>query len=185
MIGSLFQRRTGWSFPARETLLDDIVWSVVDTETTGLDVRNARVISLGAVDMNTHGIPLRQRFEAVLNVDVELSNHNVLIHRLTPGHLRRGKALETTYRALLNFLRGKPLLAFHAGYDKVMLEKELRTILRTHCRLPFSDVALWTRTLFPEHAGRRTLDDWVAAFGLQIANRHQAVLDALDRKSVV
>lgn len=179
MINTLFSNRNGWGFPAPNSPLDSIAWCVVDTETTGLEVKKARVISLGAVDMSAQGIPLGKRFEAVLNIDVELSNQNVLIHRLTPGHLRKGKALESTYQKFLDYLTGKPLLAFHAAFDKAMLEKEFRTVLKKNCRLPFSDIAFWTSALFPEHHGLRTLDEWMGAFRLQITHRHQAVLDAL------
>lgn len=169
---------SGWSFPSRDTPLEQIRWSVVDTETTGLDLKRDRIISLGTVDVCAAGIPLGRHFEAVLNLDVPLTRGNVMIHRITPDRLRRGREVEQTYQLLLEHLQMQPLLAFHAAFDKHMLEKELRQSLGKNFRLPFADVAFWARALFPEHGRLRTLDEWLKVFHLNVGERHQAILDA-------
>lgn len=175
----LFHSSLQWPPPAPGTRLDEITWCVIDTETSGLDTKRDRVLSLGAFDVSQKGVVLANRFEAILNIDVHLTEQNVLIHRLTPQQLREGRELRETYSRFLRFIRGKPLLAFHAAFDKSMLERELRTNLKLACRLPFSDVAFWLRALFPDQRHLRSLDEWLAHFKVDMPNRHQAALDAL------
>ncbi|MBK8970067.1 MAG: 3'-5' exonuclease [Hahellaceae bacterium] len=175
----LFRTTLHWPPPAPETPLEKLTWCVIDTETSGLDTRRDRVLSLGAFDVSMAGIVLNRRFEAVLKIDIPLNEHNILIHRLTPQQLTLGRELRETYSRFLRHIRDKPLLAFHAAFDKAMLERELRINLNLTCRLPFSDVAFWLRALFPEQRQFRTLDDWMAHFRLEMPNRHQAAIDAL------
>ena len=58
------------------------------------------------------GVVLANRFEAILNIDVHLTEQNVLIHRLTPQQLRGGRELRETYSRFLRFIRSKPLWRF-------------------------------------------------------------------------
>lgn len=153
---------------------------VVDVEATGLDLRNDRLIAIGAIVIERLRIDLGQSFYAVLRQPEESSVENILVHGIG-GTAQRGGVLPAD--GLLDFLAfaGKsPLVAYHAGFDDGMI----RRALDAHLGLPFKpawiDLAQVAPAALPGEArGRKALDDWLALYGIPVFNRHDAVADAL------
>ncbi len=169
-----------WSPPEADASLERLRWVVVDVETTGLSIRKDRVIAIGGVEILQLKINLRQSFERLFDPGIQLEHENVLIHGLSPQELQQGSSPESALIDFLNFAAGAPLLAFHAPFDKHMLEKECKLRLGTGARLPFFDIEDWCRVLFPELSHKlRGLDAWLERFGLDVGERHHATCDAM------
>ncbi len=64
--------------------MTDERWVVVDTETSGLDPVNDRLLAIGAVTVDGTGIRLDDSFEVVLRSDRASDKDNVVIHGI--GH---------------------------------------------------------------------------------------------------
>lgn len=153
---------------------------VVDLETSGFDLQNDQLLSIGAVAISDDSIDLADQFECTLQHSDPGLGASVLIHGLSPERLASGSEPVEALLAFLEWLGDSPLLAFHAGFDRQMLSRALRQTLGYRLQNPFLDVAEMAPLLNPA-AGicLGGLDDWLQHFGLQVLERHQASADAL------
>lgn len=153
---------------------------VLDLETSGLDLRRDVVLSIGAVVIEQGAIDLGQQFECTLNRPGQAMGVSVLIHGIAPSQLAQGVPPADALLAFMEFVGDSPLLAFHAEFDRRMLRRALRDALGYRLRHAFLDVAELAPMLCPDRRPKRGgLDDWAAAFGLVIDQRHHASADAL------
>lgn len=152
---------------------------VFDLETSGLNVQRDTVLSLGAVRIENNAIPMGRQLQRVLKVDASLRQESQLIHGLTQADLQAGSHPGDALLDLLEFGADAIWLAFHAEFDRLMLQRALARHLDTVLRHAPLDVAGLAPMLFPDyvapHAG---LDHWIKVFGLTVPARHHAVADA-------
>ncbi|MBS7690960.1 3'-5' exonuclease [Pseudomonas lalucatii] len=152
---------------------------VLDLETSGLDMRRDRVLSIGAVVIEHGAIDLAQQFERTLCCDRPLGA-SVLIHGLTPSSIAAGSEPAEALLDFMEFVGRSPLLAFHATFDQRMLGRALKQHLGQRLHHRFFDVAELAPLLCPQaKVARGGLDDWARHFGLQAQQRHHASADAL------
>lgn len=103
----------------------------------------------------------------------------MLIHGLGPDALAAGCDPAGALLDLMEFIGDSPVLAFHAPFDQRMLARALKDSLGYRLQHPFFDVAELAPMLNPDTVLREaSLDDWVARFGLQVDERHNASADA-------
>ncbi|MFO1379404.1 MAG: 3'-5' exonuclease [Chitinivorax sp.] len=175
------QRLRAWQqlpHPAKQQPLPRQRWVVMDSESSGLDLQRDRLLSLAAVGVEQAAIQVKQSFDCRLQQTEASSDANILIHGIGAQEQRSGQAPAD---ALLNFLHfaGRDILvAFHADFDRTMLDRALAQYLGKQ-PLQWLDLADLCPALFPELApGRKTLDDWLAAFDIEGFERHNALSDA-------
>jgi DNA polymerase-3 subunit epsilon len=161
--------------------LSDARFVVVDTETSGLDTERAELLSIGAVVIEGLRIDLAQQFECVLRADTELRTENVLIHGIGPGTLAEGSPPSQALAEFLAFVDDSPLVAFHAPFDRRILQRAVQKHLGQRLRHRFLDLAQLAPTLLPERAPEQgaSLDAWLAQCQLQVEERHNAAADAM------
>ena len=150
---------------------------VVDTETTGVDLRRDRLIAIGAVAVERSRIALADCFETVLRQDKASPHANILVHRIGGQTQLAGVEPHAAMLAFLEFLGKSPLVAFRAEFDQTMIERGMRSILGLPFRHPWIDLAFLLPALYPG-TECRSLDDWLLHFGLAGGERHQALADA-------
>ena len=150
---------------------------VVDTETTGLDLRHDRVIAIGAVAVAGGRLRLSDCFETVLRQDKPSPNANILIHGIGGQTQLSGVEPRSGMLDFLEFIGKMPLVAFRAEFDQMMLERTLRSIVGFPLRRTWIDLAFLLPALF-RGTECRTLDDWLSHFALEAGQRHHAVADA-------
>lgn len=184
----LRDRLSGWQ--QRQQALRDAQtatrWVLIDTETSGLDLRRDRLIALAGVGIELRDgrprLSVADSFELVLDCPPELAldavaRRNILLHGVGRGAQRQGLPLDEGLRRLQTWVAGAPCLAFHAAFDATMLERACREAMGTGWTPPWLDLAVMARLLHPE-LPHRSLDDWLQHFGLQIGQRHRASSDA-------
>ena len=158
----------------RSTPLDEVRWTVIDCETSGLDIARDRLISVGAVEVVQGRVELATAYSAGVRQDVPSRHENIVIHGIGADAQRAGQPLAEVGQALLHFAQGSVPVAFHAAFDA--------GILRRHgvvLEQPWLDLALLAPALFPGRAKREApLDTWLAAFGVPALDRHDALGDA-------
>ncbi|WP_295884711.1 PolC-type DNA polymerase III [uncultured Thiohalocapsa sp.] len=101
----------------------DVRFVVLDCETTGLDPRRDRIVSIGAVGVTGGEIDLGDTFEALLRV-----LHNTaatLIHGITRDETRLGIGEEEALAGLLAYLRDGVIVGHHIGHDLAMIDAAL------------------------------------------------------------
>ncbi len=155
-------------------------WVVLDTETTGLDPRADRLLSIGAVVVTDGLLLLGSAFEATLQQAQPSTAANILVHRI-PG--TRQTTAEPPRQALLRwsaFADGAPLVAFHAAFDRAFVDRAMRAERLPRLTNRWFDLAHLLDAWVPEAADEaRSLDDWTRRFGLANPARHHALGDAM------
>ena len=152
---------------------------VVDVESTGLDMRRDRLISIGAVAVSGGVIELAQSLEVVLRQDTPSGVENILVHRIGGTRQRSGADPASALLAFLQFAGKDPLVAFHADFDRAMIGGALDRFLGVDLEQPWLDLARLAPALLGARAPQaQALDDWLAALDIRNYARHDAVADA-------
>jgi DNA polymerase III subunit epsilon len=165
-------------------------WVVLDVEASGLDKRHDRLLAIAAVavvhvDGAAPRIVLGDSFEVVLRQGVDSTagvdradKANILLHGIGVGAQRGGVAPDTALAALEAFVGTSPLIAYHAAFDRAMIDRACSRHLHHRLPNPWLDLAPVAALLHPE-VRAKALDEWLAHFGILCAVRHQAAADTL------
>jgi DNA polymerase-3 subunit epsilon len=165
--------------------IDDARWVVLDVETSGLDTKHDRLLALAAIavhfEQHTPRIHLGDSFEVVLrqsSAAAVADKGNILLHGIGVSAQRAGVDPAQALAAFESWVGQSPLVAFHAAFDRAMIERTCRAVLG-HCpRHAWLDLEPVAAVLCPE-VRARALDEWLAHFRIECAVRHQAAADTL------
>jgi DNA polymerase-3 subunit epsilon len=153
---------------------------VVDVETTGLNLMQDRLISIGAVAVVNGKIALGDSFYVVLQQRAASEKDNILLHGIGTSAQLEGEPPADALLAFMEYLGKSPLVAFHVTFDETMIKRALRDYLGLNFKHPWLDLAYVMPGLHPPLARRlRALDDWIGNFNIRIDARHNALADAL------
>ena len=97
------------------TSIEDVRFVVLDTETTGLDPRRDKLITIGALAVRNGEIRLDETFEVMLKVTYNSSS--VTVHGITRDEAREGMDEPEALEAFLGFLRDGVIVGHHIGHD--------------------------------------------------------------------
>lgn len=176
------QRLDAWrELPAvsEKQALTQARFIVVDVETSGLDMRKDRLLSIGACAVEAQRVRAGENYVTILRRNEASRRDNILIHGIGPQAQAAGRPPEESLMQFLEFTGKHTLAAFHAGFDQAMLDRDLRETLGVRLPNPWLDLALLAPALVPEaRLSRASLDDWLGYFGLRAGARHRAVDDA-------
>lgn len=160
-------------------------WVVVDVETSGLDASSDRLLAIAALGLCVDW--RRQRLDIVLGDSFEVvlqqqegntDRDNILLHGIGEQQQRDGMAPVQALQAFTDFIQSAPLLAFHSAFDATMLNRHCAQHLGK--RLPNEWVDIGELCAVTHEGVRaRSLDEWMAHFGIRCLARHQASADTL------
>jgi len=150
---------------------------VFDTETTGLDILQDRILSIGAVAINENVIDVSDSFEMYLEQE-KFKADTVEIH----GLLKKGNLTKVAEKEALemfiNYLGNSVIIAHHAAFDIEMINKALKRM-----NLPkLKNKSIDTGTLYKKLEGKKdqhfNLDVLCDEFNIPKHDRHTASGDA-------
>ncbi|MFD7295756.1 3'-5' exonuclease [Streptomyces sp. NPDC059897] len=161
-----------------------------DTETTGVDVENDRIVSAAVVVQDAAGTrPRVTRW--LVNPGVPVPPGATEVHGLTEEHLQcNGRwpapVMEEVGRALAEqAAAGRPLVVMNAPFDLTLLDRELkrhRNSSLSHyletASLCVVDPRVLDKHLDRYRKGRRTLTDLCEHYEVELAGAHDAGADA-------
>ena len=99
--------------------------NILDTETTGLSVREGhRIVESGCIELNDL-IPTRNRFHCYLNPERKVSEKALEVHGYTDEFLSTQKKFSDIVDEFLNFIENKKLVIHNAEFDLSHLNNEL------------------------------------------------------------
>lgn len=160
-------------------------WVVLDVETSGLDARRDRLLAIAAIAVRVDWpgkrivIDLGDSFEVVLRQDkLTEAKDNILLHGIGVQRQREGVPPAAALEAFAAFVGSSPLLAFHAPFDQTMIGRHVRMHLGRVLHNPWLDIEHLCAVTH-EQVRARSLDEWMAHFGIVCAARHQAAADTL------
>jgi DNA polymerase-3 subunit epsilon len=174
MFGKL---KRGFGAPAGSSHLQR--WVVLDVETSGMDVARDGLLSVGAVAMGADGcVRPADSLEIVYRQQTASSRQNILVHGIgVEAQLRGADPVEAT-RAFLDFVGASPIVAFHAPFDRGFLARAVKIFVNQPFDNPWLDLAELAPALEPA-AKLKSLDEWLARYGIPVVARHSAAGDAL------
>lgn len=165
------------------TPINDVRFVVLDSETTGLDPKNDRLITIGAVAVHAGEIRLDDSFSALLRVAENTSA--VTVHGVTRDESRDGIEEPEALERFLDYLRDGVIVGHHIGHDVATFDAGYERHWGT--RLLNRSMDTMDLTLHLERAGafagrppirRFTLDALSDMFGVVPHDRHTASGDA-------
>ena len=156
---------------------------VLDTETTGIDPRRDRIITIGAVAVCGGEILLDDAFEALLKIPY--NNSSVTIHGITRDEASGGMEEPEALSLFLDYLRDGVIVGHHIGHDI----QALNCACKRHFNVELRNRSLDTMDLtlhlnddgaFADRpmAGGYSLDALCEMFGVAPHDRHTAGGDA-------
>ena len=155
----------------RRTPLEGQRWVVIDCETSGLDARRDRLLSVGAVEVRDRSVCLENFLEGRIGQAEPSARENILIHGIGGDAQRGGRPLAEVIAELRAFVAGGVPVAFHAPFDAEVLERHGLALRR------WLDLATLAPALFPGR-NAKLLDEWLEQFGIAARARHDALGDA-------
>jgi len=168
----------------RPPAVDESRWVVLDVETSGLDTRRDKLLAIAAIAVKLDW-PARRlsvvpadSFEVVLRQETASSRDNILLHGIGVQRQRDGMQPRAALKAFADFAGASPLLAFHAVFDQTMIGRHAQAHLGAVLPNPWVDIEHLCAVTH-EGVRARSLDEWMAHFGITCAVRHQAAADTL------
>jgi DNA polymerase III subunit epsilon len=160
-------------------------WVVLDVESSGLDPRRDRLLAIAAIAVRTGdgrpSIDLGDSFEVVLRQaqgQAAPDRQNILLHGIGVGAQQHGVEARAALQAFTRFAAGSPLIAFHAAFDRALIERACRAQGLAAPGNGWLDLEPLAAVLLPQ-VKARSLDEWMRALGIRCAVRHQAAADTL------
>lgn len=174
--------RIPWPRARREAPAVPARWVIVDLETTGLNPRRDELLAIAAVAVRGTRVAVGDSFEIRVRPRVASGRENILVHGI--GAEAQLSALEPALACerFARYVGDSPLAAFHAPFDREVLSRAMRA-QRMRFVNPWLDIADLAPALLPKVAAR-TLDEWLAHFGIAPRRRHDAASDAFATASL-
>ena len=151
---------------------------VLDTETTGLSVKEGhRVVEIGCIELNNQ-IPTSKKFHCYLNPERKVSDKALEVHGYTNEFLSNKKKFKEIADDFLNFIKNKKLIIHNAEFDLGHLNNELAMLNKEKIsREQVIDTLELARDKFPGSA--INLDALCKKFRIDNSKRvhHTALLD--------
>ncbi|MBL3700277.1 exonuclease domain-containing protein [Leucobacter luti] len=160
--------------------------AVFDTETTGIDTSEARIVSATIALLGPAG-EVVERYDWLLDPGVEIPEPAVRVHGITTEIARASGidaavGVQQIVTQLLEMIeRGYPVVAYNAPYDLSLLAAEARrhTVALPAELSPIIDPLILDKQFDRYRKGKRTLEAVSAHHGVEIGNAHDAGDDAI------
>jgi DNA polymerase III subunit epsilon len=158
--------------------LAELVFTVFDTETTGLNPSQGdEIIQIGATRILKGKLLKSESFEQLVDPKRPLPPESVLIHGIEPDMLKGQPEITVVLPAFHAFAADTVLVAHNAAFDMRFLQlKEAKTGLVFD--QPVLDTLLLSAVIHPNQASHR-LEAIAERFGINIIGRHTALGDAI------
>jgi len=162
--------------------IDSTTFIVLDTETTGFDYIDDRMLSVGAVTVYQQTIAVNKGFEIYIKQEVygkeAAKIHGILKH----GSIPKVSEIEAL-KMLLSYIGNKTIIAHHAIFDINMINNALARHHLPALKNKYVDTSqLYKKTLLKSNLITKkehySLDELADKFNISKKDRHTAMGDA-------
>ena len=150
---------------------------VLDTETTGLSVKDGhRIVEIGCIELENL-IPTKNKFHCYLNPERKVSEKALETHGYTDEFLSKKIKFKEIADEFLNFINGKRLIIHNAEFDLSHLNNELKIIGKETLKNDVVDTLILARDKFP--GSPSSLDALCKRYRIDNSKRtqHTALID--------
>jgi DNA polymerase-3 subunit epsilon len=157
--------------------LEDAVFSVVDTETTGLDIKEARIINVAAVKVQNFKII--DFYNSFINPETEIPKESIKWHNITDEMVEDKPTAGEVMPDFLNFVGDSIIVGHHIAFDIKMINKEMGDAFGCHMNNHSLDTMLIYSHAIAKKDDHYSLDHLLDLYNVTCNGRHTALGDAL------
>ena len=122
---------------------------ILDTETTGISVKDGhRVVEIGCIELENL-IPTKKTFHCYLNPETKVSEKALAVHGYTDEFLSKQVKFIEIADKFLEFIDGKRLVIHNAEFDLSHLNNELNLLGKSKLKNEVIDTLALARDKFP------------------------------------
>ena len=161
--------------------------AVFDTETTGLDLKTARIVTATVVELDQNGQVVVDRPEWLANPEIEIPEVASNVHGITTEIARaQGRNYKEVIQEILDVLRdcfdrGIPVIAYNAPYDFTILYHQALELGLEPIANPFPviDPLVVDKTFDKFRRGKRKLEIVAEFYQVPLDDAHNSKADAI------
>ena len=150
---------------------------VLDTETTGISVKDGhRIVEIGCLEIENL-IPTKNNFHCYLNPERKVSEKALEVHGYNDEFLSSQKKFSEVGEEFLEFIKNKRLIIHNAEFDLSHLNNELKILGKSKISNEVVDTLILARDKFP--GSPASLDALCKRFRIDNSKRtkHTALID--------
>ena len=150
---------------------------VLDTETTGISVKDGhRIVEIGCIELENL-IPTKNNFHCYLNPERKVSEDALKVHGYTDDFLIKQKKFSEIVDEFLSFIKNKRLIIHNSTFDLSHINNELKLFGKESIKNDVVDTLTLAREKFP--GSQVSLDALCKRFRIDNSNRvkHTALID--------
>ena len=122
---------------------------VLDTETTGLSVKDGhRIVEIGCIELDNL-VPTHNKFHCYLNPERKVSEKALEVHGYTDEFLSTKQKFKEIVDLFLSFIKDKKLIIHNAEFDLAHLNNELALLGKKKLSNNVVDTLVLARDKFP------------------------------------
>src|SRR5690606_7986166 len=161
---------------------NEVRFVVVDTETTGFDYENDRILSLGALSLQNNNIVLSESLELYIAQEY-YDTESVKIHGILKNSRNDQIGEAEAIQQLLAYLGNAVIIAHHAVFDLTMINRAMERQGLPRLKNKVLDTSnLYRNTLITSNIFKKkehySLDELAEKFDICKKDRHTAIGDA-------
>ena len=150
---------------------------VLDTETTGISVKEGhRIVEIGCIELENL-IPTKNKFHYYLNPERKVSEKAFEVHGYSDQFLSKQKKFNEIVGEFLEFIKNKRLIIHNAEFDLAHLNNELSLMGEKNLKNEIIDTLMLARNKYPGSPG--SLDALCKRYRIDNSRRtkHTALID--------
>lgn len=158
--------------------------AVFDLETTGLDLRESRIVTACVAVIDANGNPTATT-EWLVNPGVEIPEAAAAVHGISTAKAQAegsepAQSILEMVQLLSELSNDMPLVAFNAPFDFTILQSEARRYgIEPLEPKPVVDPLVLDRAMVKFRSGKRTLAILCADYGVELIDAHNSTADAV------
>ena len=150
---------------------------VLDTETTGISIKDGhRIVEIGCIEIENL-IPTKNKFHCYLNPERKVSEQAFQVHGYSDEFLSNQVKFSDICQEFLDFIKDKRLIIHNAEFDLSHLNNELKIFGKDKINNEIVDTLILARNKFP--GSQVSLDALCKRFRIDNSKRtnHTALID--------
>ena len=166
----------------KKTPIEKVCFVVLDKETTGLDIKKDRILSIGAVKVQNWQIDLSQRLDCYVQQSYSPVRETVAVHGILPGANGNGVDEIEAVKHFVEYCHNSVLVGHHVAFDITMINQVLKGMIGQKLANKRLDTATLASRVSEKKAyeqpGTFGLDTLCKLYNVPMSDRHTAAGDA-------
>jgi len=149
----------------------------IDTETTSLDPRKARILEIAGIRIASGRLEAEQAFHSLVDPGEAISASSTAIHGIDNGKVANAPDFTEVWPKFQAFAGERILVGHTVGFDLAVLQQECNRADLSWC-MPRTLCTQHLAQLIDPRLANKSFDELAALFGVEVTGRHSALGDA-------